>query len=533
MVARIHTVAFEGIHVLDIDVQVQISSGLPSFTIVGLADKAVAESRERVRAAFHAIGLSLPPSRITVNLAPADQQKEGSHFDLPIALGLLAAMDILGKQEISVWTALGELALDGRIANVSGVLPSALHVSDHALKTGSTDWRGLICPVDQGPEAAWASGIEILGARDLLQIINHFKGQQIISPPKIITPDDQQFAAPGTDLADIKGQETAKRALEIAAAGGHNMLMCGPPGAGKSMMASALPGILPTLDATEILEVSMIHSLAGLLKDGQLNPMRPFRDPHHSASMAALVGGGHNAKPGEVSLAHLGVLFLDELPEFQRAALEALRQPLETGTTTIARANAHLTYPARVQMIAAMNPCRCGHLNDAARACSRAPGCARTYQDKISGPLIDRIDLHVQVPALDPFEMSATERGEASQQVRKRVERARHIQRQRYATQPSGNDAPTKTIRTNAEINGQLLDQVTTLDHDGQQLLRHATQEFSLSGRGYSRVLKVARTIADLDESQLIFRNHLAEALSFRYLPPGQNQRPLQHSVSA
>jgi len=524
LVARIHTVAFEGIHVLDIDVQVQISSGLPSFTIVGLPDKAVAESRERVRAAFHAIGLSLPASRITVNLAPADQQKEGSHFDLPIALGLLAEMDIIAIDELSPWTALGELALDGRLANVSGVLPSALHVSDHALKSNNGDWRGLICPKNQGPEAAWATGIDVLAALDLLQIINHFKGTQVITPSvahaeTVLTNDSIM----GADFADIKGQETAKRCLEIAAAGGHNMLMCGPPGAGKSMLASSLPRLLPALDATEILEVSMIHSLAGLLKDGQLNHQRPFRDPHHSASMAALVGGGHAARPGEVSLAHLGVLFLDELPEFQRPALEALRQPLESGHTTIARANAHLTYPAQVQLIAAMNPCRCGYLDDATRNCSRAPGCAQNYQSKISGPLIDRIDLHVQVPALNPFEISSTQPGEHSADVRQRVVHARSIQRHRYSDHTEIN--VTKLIRTNAEANGRLLDTVCGLDQIALDLLMKATSHFSLSGRGYSRVLKVARTIADLASSERVHRDHIAEALNYRYLAPGRSQQ--------
>ncbi len=345
MVARVNTVAFQGIGVLAVDVQVQMASGLPAFTLVGLPDKAVGESRERVRAALAAMGLALPAKRITVNLAPADLAKEGSHFDLPIALGLLAAMEALPKDEIAEYAALGELGLDGRIARVAGVLPAALHARERDL--------GLICPAAQGAEAAWAEGLRVLPAGDLVQIVNHFRGSQVLAAPVARLSES---AALYPDMIDIKGQETAKRAIEIAAAGGHNLLMIGPPGAGKSMLASRLPGLLPPLDAAEALEVSLIQSVAGELPEDGLTRRRPFRDPHHSASVAALVGGGLRAKPGEVSLAHLGVLFLDELPEFQRAALEALRQPLESGRVTVARANAHVTYPARVQLIAAMNP---------------------------------------------------------------------------------------------------------------------------------------------------------------------------------
>jgi magnesium chelatase family protein len=347
MVACVNSVAFQGINVLDVDVQVQMSDGLPAFTIVGLPDKAVAESRERVRAALGALALALPPKRITVNLAPADLLKEGSHFDLPIGLGLLAAMGVLPADEVAEYTALGELALDGALAAVTGVLPAAVHAG--------AGRRGLICPAAQGAEAAWAGEIEILAAPDLLSIVNHFKGTQVLTPPqaKVASTD-----ATYPDMRDIKGQETAKRALEIAAAGGHNLLMVGPPGAGKSMLAARLPGLMPPMDAREILEVSMIHSLAGQLSEGGLTRQRPFRDPHHSASVPAIVGGGARARPGEVSLAHLGVLFLDQLPEFQRAAVEALRQPLETGRATVARANAHVSYPARVPPLAHPQPVR-------------------------------------------------------------------------------------------------------------------------------------------------------------------------------
>ena len=362
MVARVATVAFQGFEVMDVDVQVQMSPGLPAFTVVGLPDKAVAESRERVRAALTAIGLSLPSERITVNLSPADVLKEGSHFDLPIAIGLLAAMHVLPADEIATYTALGELALDGGLTAVAGVLPAAIHASARS--------RGLICPAAQGSEAAFAGDIEILAAQNLLSLINHFKGSQILSQPEPLVAETPRSAP---DMADIKGQETAKRALEVAAAGGHNMLMVGPPGAGKSMLTARLPGLLPPLDPSEALSVSMIQSLAGQLEGGRLTRARPFRDPHHGASLAALTGGGMKAKPGEVSLAHLGVLFLDELPEFQSCVLEALRQPLETGHITVTRANAHVTYPARVQLVAAMSPCRCGYLDDPAQACSRVP----------------------------------------------------------------------------------------------------------------------------------------------------------------
>ncbi|HVT51242.1 MAG TPA: YifB family Mg chelatase-like AAA ATPase, partial [Dongiaceae bacterium] len=438
MVARVRTVAFQGIDVLPVDVEVQIANGVPAFNIVGLPDKAVGESRERIRAALTAIGLGTPPKRIIVNLAPADLTKEGSHFDLPIVLGMLIAMGALEADAAQPYAVLGELGLDGRITAVSGVLPAAIHAVGEEL--------GLICPAAQGGEAAWAGEIDVVAPNDLIALINHLKGTQVLASPE---PKMAEAAGRDLDLKDIKGQETAKRALEVTAAGGHNLLMIGPPGSGKSMLAARLPGILPPLDPAEALEVSMIHSLAGNLNEGRLLRRRPFRDPHHSASLPALVGGGLRARPGEVSLAHLGVLFLDELPEFQRQALESLRQPLETGRVTVARANAHVTYPARVQLVAAMNPCRCGHLDDAALACGKAPRCALDYQSKISGPLFDRIDLHVDVPAVAAADLSLPPPAEGSAEVAARVAKARAIQSARYAG--SG-------VRTNAEADGELLD---------------------------------------------------------------------------
>lgn len=511
MVARVGTVAFQGIDVLDVDVQVVMASGLPAFHVVGLPDKAVGESRDRVRAALHAMGLALPPRRITVNLAPADVAKEGSHFDLPIAIGLLGAMGVLSADETARMTAMGELGLDGSIAPSLGVLPAAIHAAAHA--------RTFVCAQNQGSEAVWAGDLDVIAAPDLLSLINHVKGTHVLPQPEARLYDELPDYP---DLVDVKGQETAKRALEVAAAGGHNMLMIGPPGSGKSMLAHRLGGLLPALTSREILEVSMVHSLAGELPDGGLTRRRPFRDPHHSASVAALVGGGHRVRPGEISLAHLGVLFLDELPEFKGQALESLRQPMETGRVSIARANAHVVYPARFQLVAAMNPCRCGYLADPGAACSRAPKCGTDYQAKISGPLMDRMDIVIEVPAVHPSDLALPAPGETSADVAGRVATARC--RQRVRAEKLGQSTPP----VNAAIDGRALEDIATPDEAGRKLMTDAVAAFGLTARGYHRVLRVARTIADLDGDETITRAHIAEALSYRRVGPGHDVRTIR-----
>lgn len=496
MVALVQTVAYLGLEARGVEVQCQIAPGLPRFNLVGLPDKAVNESRERVHAALAAMGLALPPKRITINLSPADLPKEGSHYDLPIALALLAAMGVTDAEQLTDFVAVGELSLDGRIVPTPGVLLAALHASGRE--------QGLICPAAQGGEARWASGIPILAAPDLVSLLNHLKGTTRLSDP---VPGEVEAAAPGPDLKQVKGQEVAKRALEIAAAGGHNLLMIGPPGAGKSLMAACLPGILPPLTPAEALEVSMVASVAGTLEEGRISRTRPFRSPHHSASMAALTGGGLRVRPGEVSLAHLGVLFLDELPEFQRAVLDSLRQPLETGSVDVARANAHVTFPARVQLVAAMNPCRCGYLGDPALGCSRAPRCGADYQAKVSGPMLDRIDLHVEVDPVSAADLGLPPPAEGSAEVAARVAAARDVQVARLAG--TGR-------RSNAELDGDLLELHATPDEAGRKLLMQAAEAMRLSARGYTRMLRVARTIADLAGSEGIGRIHVAEALSYR-----------------
>ena len=540
MQAKVRTVAFQGIDVLPIDVQVMIAPGNIAFAMVGLADKAVGESRERIRAALRALGLALPPQRITVNLSPADLAKEGSHYDLPIALGLLAAMGVLAKESLAGFVVMGELALDGSLCRVPGVLPAAI--------AAAAGGRGLICPASCGGEAAWG-GFEhaandegrqaVLAAPSLLALINHLRGQQTLPAPEALLAE---ASASHPDLAEIKGQETAKRVLEVAAAGGHNLLMIGPPGSGKSMLAARLPGLLPPLEPDEALEATMVRSLAGDSGDGRLNRRRAFRDPHHSATLQALIGGGARARPGEVSLAHHGVLFLDELPEFARSTLEALRQPIETGRVSVARANAHVTYPARFQLVAAMNPCRCGHLMEPSQGCGRAPRCGTDYQSKISGPLLDRIDLNIDVPPVGAADLALPPPAESSADVAARVAAARAVQRERLAALDRKGRLvdveaePTAGLlsdlargwskpRCNADTDGALLASIAEPDAEGRALLTRAAERLGLSARAWHRTLRVARTLADLDGSDAVRRLHIAEALSYR--------RPLQRAALA
>jgi magnesium chelatase family protein len=493
MAVRTTTVAFVGVDARRVDVQVQVTGGAPGMFIVGLPDKAVNESRERVRAALCSLGLDVPAGRVIVNLAPADLPKEGAHYDLPIALAVLAAMGVVPVDSVENSVAFGELGLNGALAAAPGALPAAM---------AAVGWgQRLICPAACGPEAAWAGG-DVVAAPSLIALINHVRTGPRLPPPSPGLVADGVDAR--LDLKDVRGQEQAKRALEIAAAGGHNLLFVGPPGSGKSMLAQRLPGLLPPLSAEELIEVSMLQSVAGLLEKGQLTRARPFRAPHHSASMPALVGGGLRAKPGEISLAHRGVLFLDELPEFSAQALDSLRQPLETGEVTVARANHHVSYPARFQLVAAMNPCRCGG-GPGFGQCQRGPRCAAGYQARVSGPLMDRIDLQLDVPAVTATDLALPPSIEGSAEVGARVAAARALQAGRGAL--------------NAHLDPARLDGCATPDAAGAALLAKAAESLALSARAYHRVLRVARTIADLENANTVARRHIGEALSLRRTP--------------
>ena len=499
MLARSYTVAFEGVEARMVEVQCAVAPGMPNFALVGLPDKAVSEARERVRAALSAMSIALPSRRITVNLSPADLPKEGSHFDLPIALALLAALEIIPKDAVETTVALGELSLDGRLIPVAGALPAAMAAAEED--------RTLRCPQSCGPEAAWVGAVQVLAAPSLDAVVRHYTGQSPLTPAEA----GEVLADPSPrDLREVKGQERAKRALEIAAAGRHHMLMLGTPGSGKSMLAARLPGILPPLTAAEALETSMIHSLAGLITEGGISRQRPFREPHHTASMAAIVGGGKGAKPGEISLAHNGVLFLDEFPEFPRPVLETLRQPIETGEVVVARANAHVRYPCRFLLIAAANPCRCGYLTDPARACTRAPACGEDYIGRISGPLMDRFDLRVEAPPVAWQDLDLPATGDTSATVAARVTAARARQTARFAAHPG--------LRANADMEGRLLEETASPDSEGRDFLSRAAERFGLTARGYHRILRVARTIADLDASTNVRRPHIAEAVGYRLI---------------
>lgn len=496
MTTRAYTVAFSGIDARLVEVQCALAPGLPAFSIVGLPDKAVSESRDRVRAALSTMAIALPPKRITINLSPADLPKQGSHFDLPIALALLAAMELIPADEVAQTVALGEMSLDGTLQAVPGALPAALAAAEAG--------RMLICPHECGAEAAWVGDAAVIAPRSLAAAIAHLNGQ---SPLAHASPGEVTQIDVHRDMRDVKGQERAKRALEIAAAGRHHLLMTGPPGTGKSMLAARLPGILPPLNAAEALETSMILSLAGELDAGGISRVRPFRAPHHTASMAAMVGGGRGAGPGEVSLAHNGVLFMDEFPEYARAVLETLRQPIETGEVAVARANAHVRYPCRFLLVAAANPCKCGAQGVPGQSCTR-PGCGEDYLGRISAPLMDRFDLRIDVPPVALADLQLPAGGEDSATIAARVARARACQTARF-----GSQGPA---RVNADAEGAELEQIAQPDPEGQALLSALASRFNLSARGYHRILRVARTIADLDGAETVRKPHLAEAISFR-----------------
>ena len=497
MTALAYTVAFEGIEARMVEVQCAVALGIPAFSIVGLPDKAVSEARERVRSALSSMAIALPSKRITINLSPADLPKIGSHFDLPIAVALLAALEIISADDAEKTVALGELSLNGNLVPVLGALPAAM--------AAASEDRTLLCPYACGPEAAWVGTANVIAARTLADVIRHYNGQSVIAPSR---PGEVTQAAQARDLSEVKGQERAKRAIEIAAAGRHHLLMVGSPGSGKSMLAARIPGILPPLTPSEALETSMIHSVSGLLDEGGISRERPFREPHHTASMAAIVGGGRGAKLGEISLAHNGVLFMDEFPEFPRTVLETLRQPIETGEVVVARANAHVKYPCRFMLVAAANPCKCGYLTDPARACSRAPICGEDYMGRISGPLMDRFDLRVEVPPVAFTDLDLPQDGESSEVVLDRVKMARAAQTTRYAD--------VTHVRVNADAEGKVLEDFATPDAEGRALLTRVAERFGLSARGYHRVLRVARTIADLDGEADVRQPHVAEAVSYR-----------------
>ncbi len=501
MFAKVKSQGLYGLNSFDVIVEADISSGLPRFDVVGLPDAAIKESRERVRASIKNCGLTFPISRITVNIAPADVKKEGAIYDLPILISILKASGQI-KGNIDNYSFIGELSLNGEIRAANGVLPMVIGAKESGV-------GAVFVPSQNAGEGAVIDGIDVLPASNILEILAHFDGEKLIEPVKNTITEDE-IISDSLDFADVKGQEEAKRALEIAAAGGHNVIMIGPPGTGKSMLAKRIGSILPEMTFEEKIETTKIYSVAGELpKNARLISRRPFRSPHHTVSAQGLTGGGSSPKPGEISLAHNGVMFMDEFPEFDRRAKESLRQPLEDSKVTVTRASGTVTYPSNLMLVAAMNPCPCGYLGHPTRQCTCTDAARKRYRDKISGPLLDRIDIHIEVQPIDYDRLSGKEKGESSKSIRERVNRARAVQNKRF----EGTD-----ISCNAKMSPRATRECCILSEDAEKMLKNSFEAMGLSARAYDKILRIARTIADLDGSELIELPHIAEAIQYRSL---------------